>query len=117
MGKYKTGKAIPFLVIELDRPRKIRLGMSAIVEFEMLTGEKVMAINKDSNFEVLMKLLWVMLKQEDKELTFEGTLELIDEYGGSLTEIMSFVGEVISIAFGADEKAVLEVVGEDKPTK
>lgn len=103
MKKHKTGKAIPFMVIDLDKPRKLRLGMAAIVEYEMVTGEKVMGINKDSNMGTLMRLMWIMLKQEEPEMTFEQCLKLVDEYGGNLTEIMLIIGEVISMAFGSDE--------------
>ena len=105
MKKHNTGKAIPFMMVTLDKPRKLRLGMSAIVEYEMLTGDSVMKINKDSSIGTLMRLMWIMLKQEEPELTFEQTLKLIDEYGGDLTEIMLIIGEVISMAFGSEVDA------------
>ena len=60
--------AIPFIMINLDRPRKLRFGMGAMVEFEQLTGIKLMELNDEMSMDVCSKILWIMLKQEDRFL-------------------------------------------------
>ena len=94
--------AIPFIMINLDRPRKLRFGMGAMVEFEQLTGIKLMELNDEMSMDVCSKLLWIMLKQEDKELTLQKTCELIDEYAESITEVITAITKAIEAAFQKD---------------
>ena len=91
--------AIPFIVINLDKPRKLRFGMGAMVEFEQLTGIKLMELNDEMSMDVCSKILWTMLKQEDKELTLEKTCELIDEYAESITDVIAAITRAIEAAF------------------
>ena len=86
-------------MINLDRPRKLRFGMGAMVEFEQLTGIKLMELNDEMSMDVCSKILWIMLKQEDKELTLGKTCELIDEYGESITEVITAITKAIEAAF------------------
>ncbi len=96
--------AIPFITINLDKPRKLRFGMGAMVEFEQLTGIKLMSINDEMSIDTCAKILWVMLKQEDKELTLEQTCVLVDDYAENITDIMTTVTEAIQAAFEQDKK-------------
>ena len=91
--------AIPFIMIDLDRPRKLRFGMGAMVEFEQLTGIKLMELNDEMSMDVCSKILWIMLKQEDKELTLQKTCELIDEYAESITDVITAITKAIEAAF------------------
>ena len=91
--------AIPFVMIELDKPRKLRFGMGAMVEFEQLTGIKLMSLDDEMSIQTAAKVLWIMLKQEEKELTFEKTLELVDEYADNLNSVIEKVTEAIGAAF------------------
>ena len=86
-------------MIDLDRPRKLRFGMGAMVEFEQLTGIKLMELNDEMSMDVCSKILWIMLKQEDKELTLQKTCELIDEYAESITEVITSITKAIEAAF------------------
>jgi hypothetical protein len=87
--------AIPFTIITLDRPRKIRLGYSVIVEFEETTGIKIQSLGTETSLTTYMKLLWVMLKQEDPTLTFKGMLELIDDNCDDLGDVVSKINNTI----------------------
>lgn len=91
--------AIPFVIIELDRPRKLRFGMGAMISFEQLTGIKLMDIQDEMSMDVCAKILWVMLLQEDKELTLEATCHLIDAYADNITDVMKAVTDAIEAAF------------------
>lgn len=99
-------KGIPYKLIVLDKERKLRLGMGAIVEFEQLTGVKLMELDDNMSPDILGKIAWVMLKQEDKALTLEKTCELIDEsYEGTIKDFAEDIKEAIRLAFPeGDEK-------------
>lgn len=96
---------IPFTMINLDRPRKLRFGMGAMVEFEQITGIKLTSLDDELSFDVLAKILWVMLKQEEKELTFEQTLNLVDDHVDDLSEVMEAVTRAIQAAFNTGKKS------------
>jgi len=97
--------AIPFVIINLDKPRKLRFGMGAMVEFEQLTGVKITSLDEDNiSMELLAKVLWVMLKNEDKELTFNDVLNLVDDNADDLSYIMETVTKAMQAAFGTETK-------------
>jgi hypothetical protein len=97
-------KGIPYKLIVLDKERKLRFGMGAIVEFEQLTGHKLMELDNNTPPDVVIKAAWVMLKQEDKELTLEKTCELIDEhYEGTVKDFIEDIQEAVLLAFPAPE--------------
>lgn len=94
---------IPFVVIELDRPRKLRFGMGATVEFEQLTGIKLQELDLSAiSGELCAKLLWVMLRQEDPELTFKGACDLVDEYAKDMLTVIESVAKAIGLAYRVD---------------
>lgn len=91
--------AIPFVTINLDKPRKLRFGMGAMVEFEQLTGIKLMSLTDEMSIDICAKILWVMLKREDSELTLDKTCELIDEYADNITDVIETVTQAMQAAF------------------
>lgn len=95
---------IPFVTIELDRPRKLRFGMGAIVEYEQITGKKVQEIDEDISFSDLSNLLWVMLRQEQPDLTREQVLALVDDHAQSIGYVTNKVSEAITAAFNTGKK-------------
>lgn len=96
---------IPFVEVMLDKPRKLRFGMGAVLEFEQLTNLKLMEVSENVGPEIAVKIAWVMFRQEDKELTLEKTAELIDEYyDGNIYDFITGISEAINIAF-EDKKA------------
>lgn len=97
--------AIPFVMLTLDRPYKLRFGMSAMVEFEQLTKIKLMEISEEMSVDVAAKLLWVMLKQEDQAMTLERSCQLVDEYADSINDVMSAVTKAIEAAFRGGDKS------------
>jgi molybdenum cofactor biosynthesis enzyme len=97
--------AIPFVTIELDRPRKLRFTMGAMMEFEEITGIKLMDLEDELSFTVAAKAMWVMLKQEDKDLTLEEMKNIIDEYADNLTYIIEKTTQAIRAAFQNKRKS------------
>lgn len=95
---------IPFVPIKLDKVYNLRFGMGAAYEFERLTKIKVTKIDLE-NFSIteLCQLLWVMMKQENKDLTLEQTLKLVDENAASMTEVIEAITGAITAAFVEQE--------------
>lgn len=96
---------IPFVMINLDRPRKLRFGMSAMMQYEQMTGLKIADLSDEISFDACGKLLWVMLSQEDPELTLQKVIELVDENADNLTEIVKLTSGAVRAAFGNGEKS------------
>jgi len=90
---------IPFITITLDRPRRLRFGMSSMLEFEGVTGLKLRDLDSDLSMDVTAKLLWVMLRQDEPTLTLEQVCLLVDEHAASLTDIITAVSQAVSAAF------------------
>lgn len=96
---------IPYIEITLDKPRKLRFGMGASLNFERTTGIKLTQIEDEMSFDICAKLLHSMLKQEDPELTFEQTVTLVDEHADSLLDVMTAVTGAIEAAFSTGSKS------------
>jgi len=93
----------PFIVIELDRPRRMRFGLEASIEFEQLSGKKLAEVEENMDQLTLAQLLWSMLRAEDETLTFKQALKLVDEHA-SLPEINQKVNQAIAEAYGVTSK-------------
>ncbi len=107
--------AIPFLMINLDKPRKLRFGMGAMVEFEQLTGIKLASLNEEMSMETCAKIIWVMLRQEDKDLTLEDTCKLIDDYAENIEDITTAATDAITIAFQGGNQGGNKAPNSRKP--
>ena len=88
---------IPFVMINLDKPRRLRFGMSAMLEFEQLTGLKLMELSVTP--ETYAKVLWVMLKQDDPDITLKQTAELVDDYAESVVDVIQIVDGLMDSVF------------------
>ena len=100
------GKSLPFTIIDLDKPRKLRFAAGAIVEFEEITGTPVTALDVDPTITMILQALWVMLKQDDESLaTLKDATRLIDEYGDSLESVIKTTTKAIRASYrGEDEE-------------
>jgi hypothetical protein len=75
-------------MINLDKPRKLRLTIQAALEIEQTFGIKILDV--DNNMESISKILWILLKQEEKEISFEQTCEMMNE-----AESMSYISNTV----------------------
>ena len=105
---------IPFKTINLDKERKLRFSMGAMVEFEQLTKTKLTELEEDMSITTCANLLWVMLKQDDASLTFPKTMKLIEEHTNNITEVITLVSEAIAAAFGDPGKNAIPPTTEKK---
>ena len=96
---------IPYVPIKLDKVYNLRFGMGAAYEFEKLTGIKVTKIDFE-NFSIMeiAQLLWVMMRQENKDLTLEETLKIVDDHADNMEFVIVKITEAITAAFNTGQQ-------------
>lgn len=95
--------AIPFVVIELDKPYNLRFGMGSQIQYEKLSKKTIPELGKEMqtglSVTTLSMVLYVMLKKEIKDLTLEQVSDLVDEYADNMPYITEKVCEAINAAY------------------
>jgi len=105
--------AKPFVIIKLDKPRKLRYTINAMATLEDLTGKPfasfVNGLGNEENFSFkdLRALVWAGLIDEDPSLTPEDVGNLLDKTQ-DLTEVLMKVGEALQTALGGQKKVTKE---------
>ena len=97
------------ILVNLDRPRGLRYRHSALSALEQHFGCKLGDIGDklgNPGADDLTAFLWAGLRWEDKTLTLEDTVTLIDEGETEYGEILTAVFEAFSQAFGQPSKNV-----------
>jgi hypothetical protein len=79
------------VTIKLDKERHLRLTLKGMIEFEKTTGKNLLKGFNVNNFtlEDSGTLVWACLIHEDKELTIDDVLSMIDT--GNLNVVMDAV--------------------------
>lgn len=89
--------------IELDKVRNFRYGMRAISLIEKKFKKPVSKIDMDSlTMEETATIIWAGLQHEDRELTPDKIMDLIDEHS-NLPTVMKAMNEAFQGAFGVGE--------------
>lgn len=92
--------------IELDKVRNLKYGMRAIDLIEKKFGCPVMAkegmMDGVLTMEEYATLIWAGLVHEDKELTPDKVMDLIDEYS-SLTKVTQDLWKALNEVFAVEE--------------
>lgn len=90
--------------VELDKVRNFRYGMKAISIIEKKFKKPIAKVDFDNlTMEDTATIIWAGLVHEDKNLTVEKVMDLIDEKG-NLQEVMKAMSEGMSAAFGGKEE-------------
>lgn len=98
------------LILNLDKPRKIRFSLNALIAAakdisikekkkctaQMLISKFFVAKEEDVTFEDMRLLAWIGLKADDPTITLEEAGEIFD-----LAAIQKFGGEVERLFFGS----------------
>ncbi len=92
----------PSVLIELDRPRNIRLTTNALVKVEEVLSKPLSEIGVAIGLKEIRALLWAGLLHEDKTLTLETVGDLIDE--ADFEYVSTKVGEAINLSLGIKER-------------
>ena len=86
--------------IQLDKSRNIKYGMRAISLIEKKFKTPIAQIDMENmTMEDTATIIWAGLQHEDRELTPDKVIDLIDEYS-SLQTVMSAMNEAFTGAFG-----------------
>ena len=92
-----------FTTFKLDKERNVVLGFKAMQEFKNITGESLTKIDfEDEDLEVeqiVPVIYYAGLKHEDKELTLEKTIELLDAHLG-IKGAIELIPQIMQDAFG-----------------
>ena len=89
--------------IQLDKSRNFRYGMKAISLIEKKFKKPVSKIDMENlTMEDAATLIWAGLQHEDKDLTPDKVMDLIDDYSDIQT-VLTAMSEAISGAFGGGE--------------
>lgn len=90
--------------IELDKIRNFRYGMKAISLVEKKLKKPMAKVEMDSlTMEDSAVLIWAGLAHEDRDLTPDKVMNLIDDYS-SLPKVMEAAGQALQEAFGVVEE-------------
>lgn len=107
------------VILDLDRPRELRLGHKALKRFSALTGCSMQQMQGEvSRYDKLALLVYVMLSEDDPDLTPEAVDGLIDraerrrENPLRIKDVMAAVSAAIQASF-SDEDGSQPEDGED----
>ena len=99
------------VILELDKPRTLRLGHKALKRFSAMTECSMVEMEKAvQRYDKLATLIYIMLSEEDPSLTPEMVDDLLEQK--SYKEITDACNAAIEAAF-VDENA--EEASEDPP--
>ena len=93
-----------FTTITLDKPRCLRYGTKATALVERKLKKPIASIDLNAlTVDDLMVIVWAGLAHEDKELTPDKLLDIIDENDIDLIDVVSKMSEAISARYGGNK--------------
>ena len=88
---------------ELDKPRNFKYGMRALSLIEKKLKLKISNFNpEDLTIEQTAVVIWAGLEHEERGLTVEKVIDLIDEHS-SYTEAMMAMSKGLTLAMAGEE--------------
>lgn len=91
--------------IQLDKARNFRYGMKAISLIEKKFKKPVSQIDMDNlTMEDTATIIWAGLQHEDKDLTPDKVMDLIDQYS-NINSVLEAMSEAFQGAFGKNEES------------
>lgn len=93
--------------IEIDKTRNLRYGFKALSLIEKKFGKSLSKIDFDDlKIDELIKITWAGLVHEDKELTEDKLMTLLDENNVSMQKLAEGIAEAMKRSFGNPNQAV-----------
>lgn len=109
------------VLVELDRPRRLRYRNAALELLEQHYGAKMATFLEskleDPGVEDIRVFLWAGLVGEDPTLTEADVRRLIEEGDSEIGEIMGKIEEAMIVAFGEPSKNVTGPVANGRGRK
>ncbi len=97
--------AIPFVMLKLDKPVKLRFGMGAVEEFQELTGIPLTQLDEELDIEKSLLALWVMLRQDMPDLSWKDACAYINDNAPDMATVISAASRAVSVAFRREKKS------------
>ena len=92
-----------YFPIELDKTRNFKYGMRAVSLVEKKFKKPISKVDMNSlTMEEMATIIWAGLVHEDKNLTADRVMDLIDEYS-NVTKVFETAGEALNKAFNGEE--------------
>lgn len=92
-----------FTPIQLDKSRNFRYGMKALSLIEKKFKTNIAKIDMDNlTIEETATMIWAGLVHEDRDLTVEKVMDIIDEHS-TIGKVLAEMGKAMSDAFGGDK--------------
>ena len=100
------------VTIHLDKDRRMKLTVRGMVAFEELTGKSLfMGFDLSKmNWKELTGLAWACVTEEDRELTYDAFLDLLQM--GDVTKLTDVLPTCISEAFPDEEEGDRPLAGK-----
>ena len=90
--------------IQLDKSRNFRYGMKAISLIEKKLKKPVAKIDMENlTMEDVAIMIWAGLQHEDKDLTPDKVMDLVDDHS-DISTVIQVMGEAFQGAFGVEGK-------------
>jgi hypothetical protein len=103
-----------FTPIQLDKSRNLRYGMRALSMAEDIMGKPIMTLDLNQiTIKDVATLMWCGLVHEDKELTVDRVMDLLDECE-DFQGIFATVGKALEEAFAGKNPKNGQKVAEQK---
>lgn len=105
MSNKKTGganKALPFVTINLDKPRKFAMNIRTLMAFEQETGSNLITnpeVLGKLNLTTAMKLIWCGVNTEDDPIAFGAFVDAIDANGVKVFDLIDSIDNAAGAAF------------------
>lgn len=103
-------------IIILDKEREFKYGMRAISRVEKKLKKPISQIDLETlTMEDTAVLIWAGLVWEDKDLTSDKVMNLVDEYS-NVTKVLAVAGEALQDAFGEKDTEEENTASESEDT-
>lgn len=90
------------VLINLDKPRKMKLDLNAMAAYEEATGKSAFDIGKNISATNIRALLWASLIHEDDTLTIKDVGAMINT--SNMQEISSKINQLVTTSSETGEK-------------
>lgn len=105
----------PFVDIYLDKPRRLKLDLNAMICYEETTGRKFTEIGgKSLELTELRLVLWVMLLHEDPDLTVEEVGGMV--HMGNVGELTTAIRKAVTLGTAKKKAHPPRAKGRRRPT-
>lgn len=100
--------AKPMVVIELDKHRNLRYGYKALIQMEEMLDTNLSGIDMSKlTLKDTAIILLCGLMHEDKTLTLDILIDIIDEHG-EIEDIATKIAEAFDLSFGDNKKKAVK---------